>query len=221
MSNDSDFDEFGRYWRIPKWFPDLTEKTHLLLRSYLSELIHFNGRMNLISPRTEKFADQIHFADGILGSRIVLGMTAAPEIYDIGSGNGIPGLILATLDQGRRVILVDADARKIEFLKHCISRLGIKNCSTIHARLEDLPQRSIHCVVNRAFASISKSLLLSRKAAAEDCSFFHFKGHSWSSEVADIPSQILASWDPMHVKDYALPESETVLSIVLTKRVSR
>ena len=217
----SDLDGTGRLWRIPKWFPELTQRELDLFRSYLSELIHFNGRMNLISPRTEATADLTHIADGILGSRVILGQTQAIDIFDIGSGNGIPGLVLAILAPTRRITLVDADARKIEFLKHCIARLELSNCHTIHARLEDLDPGTIHCGVSRGFASISKCLLMCRKVAAEDCSFFHFKGPSWSTEVAQIPSQILASWDPMHVMDYRLPDEETVRSIVLTKRISR
>jgi 16S rRNA (guanine527-N7)-methyltransferase len=221
MSAADNLDSEGRYWRIQKWFPDLSDETVANLRAYHSELIYFNGRMNLISPRTEKNADLIHIADGILGSRIILGLTKQKMFYDIGSGNGTPGLILALMDPSRQVKLIDTDARKIEFLKHCIGRLGLKNCSTVQARLEDLEEGSLMCAVTRGFATISKSLLLSRKSAGVGCEFFHFKGRSWSSELAEIPSQVLASWDPKHVNDYQLPETETIMSIVMTTRVGK
>lgn len=221
MNNLDDVDGQGRFWRIPKWFPNLSHQAQTQLRAFHSELLYFNGRMNLISPRSEKSADLIHISDGILGSQAVFGQTESKEIFDIGSGNGIPGIIMALLDPSRQIVLVDADARKIEFMKHCIARLGLTNCTTLHARLEELGESSIHCAVSRGFASLSKSLLLVRRAASPDCEFFHFKGPAWSTEVAEIPSQILASWEPVHVTDYDLPTGEHTMSIVLTKRIIR
>ncbi len=205
-------------WRIPKWFPHLGDELLTRFRAFNSELIFFNGRMNLISPRTEAISDQIHFADCILASQIVLENTKEKHIFDMGAGNGMPGLILAMLKPSLRVTLIDADARKIEFLKHCISRLEIKNCDTMHARLEELNENVIKCAVTRAMASVSKTLLFARKASAHGAQFFHLKSQSWPREVAEIPSQILAYWDVAHIKDYALPDSEIKMTIISTIR---
>ncbi len=205
-------------WRIDRWFPDLSAHTREQLKIYHNELIFFNGRMSLISPRTERIADLVHFADGIMGSRIVAGRMKVKEIFDLGSGNGIPGLVLATLNPDKMVRLVEADGRKIEFLKHCITKIGLKNCSTVHARLEDLKESVIKSATTRGLATISKALLLTRRCAATGCDFFHFKGQSWTKELAEIPSQVLASWDPHHAQDYELPESGPVMSIVITTK---
>ena len=212
-------DSEGRYWRIEKWFPELSKEVVAQLRAYHAELIFFNGRMNLISPRTEKTADLLHVADGIVGGRAVLNASSSKEIFDIGSGNGVPGIIMAALAPERKFVLVDADARKVEFLKHCIARATLKNCQAVHARLEDLPENSITCAVTRGVASLSKVLIMCRRAASSNCEFFHFKGRSWATEVAEIPSQLLASWDPVLVSDYMLPEGDANLSIILTKRI--
>lgn len=208
----------GHYWRIGKWFKDLSTQQIEQLKIYHSELIRFNGRINLISPRTEKVADQTHFADSILGGRVVLNSSSRSEIHDLGSGNGLPGLVMAVLASDRNFVLVDADARKVEFLKHSASRMELKNVNFVNGRLEDLPPESVRCAVSRGLASISKALLMSRKSASKDCEFYHFKGDSWSKEVAEIPSQVLAHWEFKHVEDYTLPESITKLSVILTKR---
>ncbi len=208
-------------WRIRQWFPDLPPKVEEQLKTYLTELIFFNGRMNLISPRTEPDADLIHLADGILGCQIILRATARKEIYDIGSGNGVPGIIMACLAADRTIRLVDSDARKIEFLKHCIGRLGLKNCTATQVRVEDLAEASIQCCMSRGLASVSKTILMLRKPSAPGCEVFHLKGDSWASEVAEIPSQILASWEPKHVADYSLPAGSTKYTIIVTLRKSR
>ncbi len=205
-------------WRIPKWFPHLGDDLLTRFRALNSELIFFNGRMNLISPRTESISDQIHFADCILASQIILENTNEKHIFDMGAGNGMPGLILAMLKPTIKVTLIDADARKIEFLKHCISRLDIKNCDTAHERLEEYKGPAIMCAVTRAMASISKTLLFARKISAPDAKFFHLKSQSWPREVAEIPSQVLAFWDVAHIKDYSLPESDIKMTIVSTTR---
>ncbi len=206
-------------WRIPEWFPELGDDKLHQLKTFHGELIQFNGRMNLISPRTERTADLVHFADGIIGCRIVAEACDSDEIWDMGSGNGIPGLVMACLFPERRILPVEADARKVEFLKHVASRMGLQNVAVTHARVEDIEEGSIHCGMTRAMASISKTLLLARKAAAHDCRFFHFKGESWSKEVAEIPSQILAFWEPGHVKAYHLPNGQGDFNIIMTKRI--
>lgn len=213
----SNVDSQGRFWRISQWFPKVSPEIVAKLRAFHAELLFFNGRMNLISPKTEKNADAIHIADGILGSIVVQKYANIDEIHDIGSGNGIPGIVFALLYPTIRVKLVDADARKIEFLRHCISRLGLTNCTALQSRFEDLPAGSVRFAMSRGFASVSKVLLAARRVATPDCIYFHFKGPSWSTEVASIPSQILAHWEPAHVSDYRLPEGDATMSIVITK----
>src|SRR5690606_29777913 len=193
------------YSRTSEWLRDLSPATVSHLRVCHSELIFFNGRMNLISPRTELNADLVHFSDAILASRQIISLTKCRIFHDIGSGNGIPGIVMALLYPDIRVSLIDADARKVEFLKHIIARLELKNADTIHARLEDLESGTVKCAISRGFASISKALLMSRKAAALGCEFYHLKGPSWSKELAEVPSQILAHWEPEKVTDYSLP----------------
>jgi len=208
----------SEYWRIPEWFPQIPPETVQKLRVFQKDLIHFNGRMSLISPRTEQGSDLVHIADGIIGGEIVAKNLKAKEIFDIGSGNGIPGLVFALLHPQFQVRLVEADGRKIEFLKLCVARMGLKNCTTVHARLEDLKPGIIPSAMSRGLASISKALLLARRAAADGCQYFHFKGQSWSREMGEIPPQILASWEPSHVQDYKLPAGSAEMSIVLTTR---
>ena len=174
--------------------------------------------MSLISPRTERFSDQIHIADGILGARIVAKSLPAKEIFDVGSGNGVPGLIFALLNPAIQTRLVEADGRKIEFLKLCIARMGLKNTTTVHARLEDLKEGVMPAAMSRGLASISKAVLMARKSASIGCMYFHFKGQSWSREMGEIPPHILASWEPSHIQDYKLPSGGPEMSIVLTTR---
>ncbi|MCB0356582.1 MAG: class I SAM-dependent methyltransferase, partial [Bdellovibrionales bacterium] len=115
-----------KYWRVPEFFPELSKEQQEKLLAYQTELIHFNGRINLISARTEQEADIIHMADCIKASQLILKGSQQKEIFDIGSGNGLPGIVMAILDAERKIVVVDKDARKMEFLKHLCSRLDLK-----------------------------------------------------------------------------------------------
>ena len=202
------------HWRLQKWFPDLSEKTHAQLSFYHTELIKFNKRINLISPRSETDADDIHFADAILGGTLILEDCDANEIYDLGSGNGIPGLVMAILAPERKFYLVDSDQRKIEFLKLMITRMSLKNVGTINSQVEDLEDGTIVCAVSRGFANLSKSLVVARRVLASKAVYYHFKGDGWFREIADVPIQVMAHFNPSHLGEYKLPASGAKLSIV-------
>lgn len=206
------------YWRIPKWFSDLTPEQIDALKIYKDEIHYFNGHMSLISPRTEREADKVHIADAILGSRAILADTKSKEIYDAGSGNGLPGLVMAILAPDRTIKLIDTDTRKMEFLRHSASRIKLSNVSFIQARVEEVPESSISCMVTRGLASLSKCLLMFRRASKTGCTVYHFKGPAWSSEIAEVPPQVLSAWEISHFKDYLLPESATELSLLKTIR---
>ncbi len=82
-------------WRVPEWFPHLDASLLKALKTYHSELLKFNSRINLISKNTERDCDETHFADCILAVEILMKLGVGPEIHDIGSGNGLPGLMMA------------------------------------------------------------------------------------------------------------------------------
>lgn len=211
-------EENYHHWRIAEWFPELDKKVLDCLYTYSIELMNFNEKLNLISSRTEKEADRLHFSDAIIGGRLLLSCTSTKEIYCFGSGNGFPGLILAIMDPERQFHLVDGDNRKTIFLKHVINRMELKNCHVHHNRIEDFPPASVHCVVSRALGNISQNLLRAHKICAPESEYFHFKGSSWVKEVSEIPIQICSLWAPQLVGEYQLPESDYTLALVLTRK---
>ncbi len=207
-------------WRVPKWFHDLDPMVLTLLQSYHTELIKFNAKVNLISRSTERDADEVHFADSILASKVMLGAGLPRRVFDIGSGNGLPGLVLAIMDPGRSYVLVESDVRKCEFMKHVVHVLSLSNVEVLNERLESLDPDSVICAVSRGFASISKTVLASTKIFVKGGVFIHLKGNSWSKEVAEIPSQLIATWSPKLLGSYVLPVSQAQRAVVATVKIS-
>ncbi len=205
-------------WRVPEWFPTMDPKLAESVKVYHSELMKFNGRLNLISRNTEREADENHFADSLLAAELILKQDLDKQVFDIGSGNGLPGLILALCRSDIEFFLVDSDARKCEFLKHAIHVLELKNCQVMNVRLESLKAGSMRTAVSRGFATISKAVLAANRLFSKGGKFYHLKGNNWSREIADIPSQLIAVWSPELVGEYSLPVSQVRRAVVCTTK---
>lgn len=207
-------------WRIEEWFPDLSSDVLKNLKIYNEELNKFNKTVNLVSQKTLPFADVIHFADSVLASRIINKYNPNIEkIYDLGSGNGFPGLVFGLLYPNTQVILVDSDQRKCEFLKHVISSTKAKNITVANQTIETLPENAIAYAMARGYASISRAILATRKNFPKGGKFFHLKSEEWGKEVAEIPTQLCSVWTPALVGEYKLPAGPVKFAVVVTEKI--
>lgn len=208
-------------WRIDGWFPDLNPEVLKQLKTYGEELIKFNKTVSLVSPKTIPMADALHFADGILASRVIAkGNPRMTEIYDLSLGNGFPGLIFAILHPQIKVHVVEPDQRKSEFLKHIIAVVRIPNADVLNVKADTLKEGSVQYVMTRGFASISKVILLLRKIVPKGGIVFHLKGEQWGMEVSEIPIQLCSLWTPGLVGEYRLPIGEVKFSVIKTDKIA-
>ncbi len=207
--------------RFREWFPQLPDAAVGNLVTYLSELNKFNKAVNLVSPQTLPVADAVHLADAVFALNLI-----RPEIqrgsptYDLGSGNGIPGLAMALVEPSLQFISVDRDERKLEFCKHVAAACGAKNYSVLKAEVESLPKHTVVNAVARGFAPLPKALLMTRSIVAKGGRFFHLKGDQFAAELAQVPSQLFTYWQPRLLGEYRLPERGAVMSVVSTDKVA-
>lgn len=208
------------FWRIKQWFPNLSTTSYDNLKKYHDELIKFNKNLNLISPKTVAVADNVHFADSILSFNIVKEKVNENEyLYDIGSGNGFPGLIYAILSPSQKMILVDSDERKCEFLKHIIASCKLNNAAVLNKKIESVGENIISQAVCRGYAPLPFALLTLRKLTSLNGKIFHLKSDEWSIEVSKIPTQLCSVWQPSLLGEYKLPASDAKMSVVCTEKI--
>ncbi|NCN95649.1 MAG: 16S rRNA (guanine(527)-N(7))-methyltransferase RsmG [Bdellovibrionales bacterium] len=211
-------------WRIKTWFPDLDEASAVKLKKYHSELLRYNVKLNLIGRQTERDADEQHFSDCLLASRLVLSKLdpAHKLICDLGSGNGLPGVVLAILAESIRptlkVRLIDSDERKCEFLKSVVVTLGLKQAEVVCMRIEEIKE-PFSAAITRGLASISKVCLSCKNIIAPGGLVFHLKGSNWFREVGEMPSQLASFWAPELSGEYSLPVSQAKRAIVATRKL--
>ncbi len=215
------FDPVRTRLRLMEWFPVLTPKEAERFITYLTELNKFNKAVNLVSPSTLPVADAVHLADSIYAQRLIVrALNVGAPVYDLGSGNGFPGLVLGMMNPSINVILVDRDERKLEFCKHVASMTGAENVTTLKKDVAALPDKSISNAIARGLAPLARSLLLTRPKIPKGGKFFHLKGERWATELSQVPSQLFSRWQPSLIGTYRLPDLGAEMAVVLTDKIA-
>ena len=115
---------------------ELPEKLQL----YLSMLQEWNNRMDLIAPAEDEEAVDRHFMDSLTVLRTGL-VTGRETMIDVGTGAGFPGLVIAMACPEARMILLDAQQKRLNFLQAVCDKAGIRNVTILHARAEEGARR--------------------------------------------------------------------------------
>ncbi len=160
---------------------DVSRETCEKLETYHARLVKWQKAINLVAPSTLDEAWVRHFYDSAQLWPL-LGGTEGP-LYDLGSGAGFPGLVLAVM--GRRdVRLVESDTRKATFLRETARETGAG--ATVHnMRIEDLDATDAVIVTARALAALDTLFALSYPLiSAKNGRCVFLKGGRWEEEVA-------------------------------------
>ncbi len=134
----------------------VSHETSAALNLYKEMLIKWNQQINLISPNTIDDIHNRHINDSLQLLEYITDTTVT--ITDIGSGAGLPGIILA-IAGCTNIHLIESDTRKTIFLHECVRRLDLTNAVTIHnKRTETMTSLQSDIVISRACASLAKLL---------------------------------------------------------------
>ncbi len=197
----------GLNWRVPLWFESLGEQVLGRLDGFARELQKFNTKLNLVSAKTIKDFDLLHFSDSLLASELIFQNHSKGRVFDLGSGNGFPGIVMGILKPDVEVILADRDQRKCEFMKHVITTIGLRNVRVALGPLETTLSKTVEVGVSRGFAPLGKALVTLRKAMAPNGVVYFLKGPQWNAEILGIPTQVCSLWKIDVLGSYELPST--------------
>ena len=127
------------------------------------------------------------------------GLSAA-SLLDVGSGAGLPGVVLAICCPGLAVTCVDTVGKKAAFIKHVALALGLPNLSGLHARVETITQ-PFDVICSRAFASLADFTGWSQAALSPSGVWMALKGKHPAEELAMLPPDVAM----FHVEPLAVP----------------
>lgn len=166
------------------------EQRHRLLA--LVGLLHkWNRAYNLTAVRTPEEMVTRHLLD----SAAVLPFVQGPELLDVGSGPGLPGLVLAILDPSLAVTLLDSNGKKVRFQRQAVMELGLGNVTPVQARVEAFePVAGGYAqVISRAFSSLGDFIALTSRLVAPDGEWLAMKGPAVDDELAGLPEEIIVA----------------------------
>ncbi len=158
----------------------VSRETETRLRDYLSLLMRWNTRINLVARAEPELLWQRHILDSV--QLLPLLPTGPGPLVDLGSGAGFPGLVLALLSD-RETHLVEADRRKCAFLQEAARSLGV-TCVTIHTtRIEAARPPPALALSARALAPLPILLGHARRLLAPEGIALFPKGRTATEEL--------------------------------------
>ena len=159
--------------------------------SYFHDLLlKWQRRLNLISPKTINDVWDRHILDS---AQLCSFLPKKPcSILDVGSGAGLPGVILSILTE-HQIHLVESDQKKCAFLRTVLSRIN-SNASVHETRLEEMPTLKADIITARAFAPLPRLLALTQKQHHLKLRFLLLKGREVNTELNNI-----VSWQKIRV----------------------
>lgn len=161
---------------------DLDADTLAQLLAYVALLARWNGTYNLSAVRDP--ADMV--TRHLLDSLAVAPLVAGASLGDLGTGAGLPGIVLAIIAPERRVSLVDSNGKKTRFLRAAVRELGLANVEVIESRVEAVAG-PFDCITARAFASLEDMLHWGGHLLAPAGRWLALKGRYPHDEIAALP----------------------------------
>lgn len=138
---------------------------------------------------------------------------AQPRLLDVGSGAGLPGVVLAITCPELDVSCVDTVAKKALFIQQVAAALRLPNLHGVHARVETLTQ-PFDVVTSRAFASLVDFTQWSAGALAGQGVWMAMKGKVPQDEMAALPAGV----EVFHVEPLTVPGLDAERCIVWMRR---
>lgn len=158
------------------------------LLAYLELLARWNRTYNLSAVREPREMLVRH----VLDSLAVLEHVRGPRVADIGSGPGIPGIVLAIADASLRLLLVDSNGKMARFQREAVRSLGLQGrCEVRQARAEALADEpGFDTIVSRAFATLAGFVAAARGLAGPHTRWLAMKGRAPDEEIAGLPAEV-------------------------------
>lgn len=165
----------------------LSDETIQTLVNYLSMLEKWNKAYNLTAIRDIDQMISLHLLDSLATLPFITG----ENIIDVGTGPGLPGMVLAICYPEKRFTLLDSNGKKTRFLTQVKMDLRIDNVTVANERVEKHGhQGDYDHVISRAFASLEDMINWTLPLPKETGNFLAMKGVYPSEEIAVLPKEV-------------------------------
>jgi 16S rRNA (guanine527-N7)-methyltransferase len=193
------------------------------LRVYAEELVLWNPRVALVGPKVLSSLE-VHFLDSITPLAVIRSHfpPKGGALVDIGSGSGLPGVILAAFLPETAVTLLERSAKKAAFLRNVLALAGLSNAGVKEGELET-EEGLYHGVVCKAFSSLSNFVFRALRITKPGGAIFAYKGRTAKAreelkELTEVEKLTEAEELTPELLSLKVPFLEEERSLVLIKR---
>ena len=200
---------------------ELTDQQQKTLLEYLSQLLKWNKTYNLTAIKDPEQALIQHIFDsltviGPLQSYIKNKKLQQARVLDVGSGPGLPGVVIATLLPNTEVTCVDTVEKKMTFVRQVIGILGLTNVKAIHQRVEQLKIEPFDIVTSRAFSSLQEFVELAGEQVKKGGAMLAMKGKRPQLEIEALENN--TQWCVDSIQELKVPKLDAQRCLVWMKR---
>lgn len=129
----------------------------------------------------------------------------AKSLLDVGSGAGLPGVVLAVANPAWHVTCLDAVQKKCSFVANVAARLGICNLTALHARVEETESLESDVVISRAFASLKDFTMVAGHHARPGGVLVAMKSRQVKEDIKDLELS-KTDWQVDQIEPITVPE---------------
>tara|TARA_S200000501_G_scaffold198349_1_gene186683 strand:- start:36 stop:638 length:603 start_codon:yes stop_codon:yes gene_type:complete len=181
----------------------LFEKTNLkinsedinILEQYAELVLKWNSTRNLVSRNTDKKQINEHIFD----CACITPLLDENKILDVGTGAGLPGIVVSILESKKNVTLLEPNRKKVSFLTHVQAELGLTNLKIVKGRVENLEKIKDKIIMTRAVMEPEKFLASLPKSRKEKFKIIMM--------VSEPKSDLGSDWKV----DYVVSEAQNML----------
>jgi len=178
---------------------DVTQAQQNQLMDYLALMFKWNSVYNLTSLRDPVQMVTHHLLDSLAA---VPAFKDATNVLDVGSGGGLPGIVLAITRPDMKVSMIDTVHKKTAFLTQVKAELGLANVTVYTMRVEQLQvSDKFDVITSRAFADLSDFVNWSAHLLADQGQYIALKGTAPRDEQERVPQE----WKVTKVEPLQVP----------------
>ena len=182
--------------------------------SYLALLAKWNSVYNLTSVRDPNEMVKQHLLDSLSAAHA---FKNAKNVLDVGSGGGLPGMILAITYPSIRISMIDTVHKKTAFLAQAKTELGLANVTVHTGRVEQLQvEKKFDVITSRAFSELCNFVNWSCHLLADGGQFIAMKGIAPNDEIERLP----VGWKVAAVEALSVPGLDVARHLIMIKKES-
>lgn len=189
----------------------LSDETVERLVQYLGLLQKWNKAYNLTAIRDADKMVSLHLLDSLATLPFITGK----KVIDVGTGPGLPGMILAICLPDHDFTLLDSNGKKTRFLTQVKMEMGLDNVTVANERVEKHVHQGIYDhVTSRAFASLEDMINWCLPLPSANGNFLAMKGVYPDDELAQLPDTVVVQ----EIKPLSVPTIDAERHMVIMTR---